>query len=299
MEKLGARQKVDWKEIENGLPRMTSVEGGYTVAQRGLVLLRNGNQVFVKIGVDENTKKWAQKEIAVYQFLQRQAFISTPALLAFNDDKTAFALEALTSGNGWDWTESWNQQRLATTLETMDELAGIQPNGKDTEFLNNKGLSESDNGWIPLGKSDELKQMLILKLRAAGQYSVIESLDFATLLKRSSGFTFENNALVHNDVRGDNAPWNIYQNTVKLIDWNWTQLGDRRIDINGLLVHAQMSGLDVTSLSSSRLNADALYWLAGFWLRASVKPTQPGGSAHLRDIQLQCGVTAIDLARKV
>jgi aminoglycoside phosphotransferase (APT) family kinase protein len=121
-------------------------------------------------------------------------------------------------------------------------------------------------------------------------------LDFAALAEHSSRFAFRNDVLVHNDVRADNCAWNAQTREVKLVDWNWIQLGDRRVDLAATLVHIHNAGFDVLSKHSSRLDHEALRWLAGFWFKSAVTPIWPGGPEHLRKLQLQAGITAYTLA---
>jgi len=105
---------------------------------------------------------------------------------------------------------------------------------------------------------------------------------------------------VHNDVRADNCAWNQQQQTVRLIDWNWAQLGDRRIDVCAFLVHVHKTGFDIAN-HAHRLNKEALHWLAGFWFKSAAQPLLEGSSerAVLRDYQLASGITAFDLAQSL
>ncbi len=289
---------ISWKEIEKNLGSMAATDGGFTAAHRGIVTLPRGECVFVKIGVDEQTKNWSKKEVRNYRYLQRHDYPFAPKLLAANADNTSIALEPLTVDDGWDWSDNWSEERLAITLEAMDKLATLTPEDAASEQIDTKTIFEFDNGWQPLNDTEPLRQKLLAKLRKAGRGDIADSLDISTMAKRSAAFAFSNDVLVHNDVRGDNCAWNPGQQTVKLVDWNWAGLGDRRIDINALLVSVQKSGLDVLQYQADRLDAEALIWLAGFWLHQSATPIWPGGPERLRDFQLQSGLVALDLASK-
>lgn len=290
---------LTWSEIETGLEAMKPATGGFSQARRGLVTLRSGAQVFVKIGTDENSKEWAKKEVAVYRYLKANSFTAIPELLCTNADETAFALEALTAKNGWDWSDSWTDARLAATLRAMDDLVAFKPVAEEWMLLGQLALDESRDGWRFLAQSSELQQNLLAKLRKAGYTGTAHTLDFKEQAKHSSHFVFKDDAFVHHDVRADNCAWNPATRQVKLVDWNWAQLGDRRIDAAAMLVHVQKSGLSVYPAQAARLDTGALQWLAGFWLKAATTPIWPGGPAHLRDFQLQSGVTALGLADKV
>jgi hypothetical protein len=179
----------------------------------------------------------------------------------------------------------------------MDALAIIQPGDTDKDVFGSEMLKETDDGWQPLKASKELQYTLLKKLRSARYNNVAKALDFDAEAERSSTFLFRKDTLVHDDVRADNSPWHARRQVVRLVDWNWTQLGDRRIDLAALLVDVHQAGLDVTQAAGDRLNADALHWLTGFWFKAAATPIWPGGPAHLRDFQLQSAMTAWKLAR--
>lgn len=151
------------------------------------------------------------------------------------------------------------------------------------------------DGWATLQSSDELQTRLLDKLRAAGHDELADSLDISAEVRRSSKFEFRTDTLVHYDVRADNCAWNAAKNQVKLVDWNWAQYGDPRVDSSALLTQVQKSGLDISKTQASRLDADALQWLAGFWFNAAATPIWEGGPEHLRDFQLESGATAYKL----
>ncbi|HLZ14569.1 MAG TPA: aminoglycoside phosphotransferase family protein [Candidatus Saccharimonadales bacterium] len=291
--------EVSWYDIEHSIETLAKTDGGFSSAHRGVVTLPDGRQVFVKLGVDGSTKKWAKKEIETYRFLHRNGYAYIPQLIAYNEDETGFALELLSPEVGWNWQDEWTEARLNKTLEAMDTLAAIKPVGADKEYFSDEMINESDDGWQPLNVSHELQERLLGKLRETGRDDLAAVLNFAAEAARSSQFRFQKDVLVHNDVRADNRTWNAKLQTVKLVDWNWTQLGDRRVDVAAMLVHVHKAGMDVTKKNTSHLNADALHWMAGFWFKSAATPIWPGGPAHLRDMQLQSGITALELAGKV
>lgn len=288
-----------WNDIARSLKSLAKVDGGFNSAHRGVVTLPSNKQVFVKVGIDEHTKLWANKEISAYKFLAKHDYVFIPKLIAYNNDATRFALEALLPEDGWDWSDTWTEARLAKTLEAMDALAVIVPTGEDREYYGHPTVNEDDDGWRQLATNPELQQTLRNKFRSAGYENLADTLDFTVEATRSSTFTFQTDKLVHNDVRADNCAWNDKLQTVKLVDWNWMQLGDRRIDLSATLVSVHKNGLDVLANHRDRLDADALHWLAGFWLKSAATPIWPGGPEHLRDSQLQSGVTALGLAEKL
>jgi len=288
-----------WSEIEKELSSLRAVEGGFSQAKRGLVTLSNGREIFIKLGLHEHTKAWAKKEIGVYRFLERQGYPYIPELLAVNEDESGFALAACLPEDGWNWKEEWSESRLAKTLEAMDALAAIKPQGTDLAYLSEKALDESDDGWHQLLEMDSLRTRLLEKLKHAGKDHIANTLHFEAEAVRSKQFMFQNSFLVHNDLRSDNCAWNPKTQEIRIIDWNWTQMGDRRIDLASMLTHIHSYGFDVLPVYRDRLDADALHWLAGYFLKQSATPIWEGGPDNLRDFQLLAGVTALDLAGKI
>ena len=287
---------MQWNTIKQSLSTIEHVSSGYTLAHRGIVTLDDGQKVFVKLGVDSTTREWAQKEIALYEFLATHNYIHIPKLLAVNSDRTAFSLEALQPQDGWDWANTWSYERLDATLRAVDELAKLTPSTEEHAIFGAKGLSQTSDGWAPLLNQPEKRAVLKDKLEKAGHGAYMEHVDYSAMATKSASFVFKDNTLVHYDIRTDNCAWNKALGTVKLIDWNWAQMGDTRIDAASMLVHVYKAGLDISSYKA-RLDADALQWVAGLWLNAAATPMWPGASekAHLRDYQLESGVAALKL----
>lgn len=219
-----------------------------------------------------------------------------PTVAAANSDNSAIALEALEANHGWDWSESWDDARLEATLAALDELAELEVPTENPDLIT-PILSTAKNGWIELVESEELVNALVQKLATKEQEALAEQIQ--SFAKDTEDFTFKNEALVHNDVRADNCAWNAETGEVKLIDWNWLELGDRRADLASMLVHVHQSGYDVLEKHAHRLDRDALNWIAGYWLAAASKPIWPGGPESLREFQLDSALVSLDLAKKI
>jgi len=285
-----------WSEVEKALKTFLPTEGGYSSARRGIITLRTGGKVFVKIGIDEQTNSWIAKEIKAYDFLKKVSYPYIPKLLCTNEDKTAFATEPLLPENGWNWSDTWNKDRLNATLEAMDALAAIRPDVKYDSLLK-PVMTDEDNGWVKLAASDKLQSSLISKLGKLGETNLLG--DLHSHVQKSSAFRVRHDELVHDDIRADNCSWNELSGEVRLVDWNWLELGDRRIDLAAMLVHVHASGFDVLPGFSSRLDAGALHWMAGFWFESTSRPIWPGGPEKVREVQLHAGITALRLALEV
>jgi len=290
---------LNWSEIEKELVNLRPVDGGFSQAKRGLITLPGGRQVFVKLGLHEHTREWAKKEINIYRFLKQQDYRYVPELLAVNDDETGFALAACLPEDGWNWKEAWSTERLAKTLAATDALAAIKPQGSDLEYFSRKALDEHDDGWSALQAMTDLKVKLLEKLKRAGKDHLAATLNFEAEAAKSKQFIFQSTLLVHNDLRADNCAWNPQTQQVCIVDWNWAQMGDRRIDLSAMLAHVYRQGFNVLPAYKDRLNGDALQWLAGYFLKQSAMPIWDGGPDNLRDFQLLTGIAALDLASEL
>lgn len=290
---------IAWDEIERRLGDLRKVDGGFTAAERGLITVSDGREVFVKIGADDLTKRWARREINAYWFLKRAGYPFVPRLLSTNADATGFAIEALTAADGWDWSFGWTEARLAKTLEAMDALAALPVSGLDRAYFSEEIISENDDGWRRLLASARRRAVLIKRLKMVGEDALVGSLDFEAMAALSAKFTFARDKLVHNDLRADNCPWHPHRRQVRLIDWNQLQLGDRRIDLVATLVHVHKSGLDVLNRCRFRLDAGALHWMAGFFFDRAVRPARPGAPELLRRMHLESAVVAYKLWQEV
>ena len=286
-----------WQAVEQQLPHIKDVEGGFSKAQRGLVTLPDGKEVFVKVGTAENTRIWARKEVAVYKALEAHGFEHSPRLIAANADGSAFALEAFSPEDGWDWQDNWTAERLAATLKAMDDLAAIELSDAERTIFIKSSISQDEDGWRPLLESPEMQEILRHKLHGVGADDIAQSIDFTADTDKASRYDFADDALVHYDLRADNCAWNAETGQVRLVDWNWAQFGDRDIDLAATLTHVQKSGFDIPVELIEKVNPDAFHWMAGFWLNAAATPIWEGGSESLRDLQLLSGITALRLAK--
>lgn len=289
-----------WQEIEKVMHTLENPTGGFSPAHRGIVTMSDGMKVFVKtVGADEN-KRWIQKEIAVYLFLLKHNYAYVPKLLACNAELTGFALEALTTSNGWNWADTWDEARVDATLHAMDELATITPSEEEKEQFGTKSISKATDGWQYLRNDPGKQTLLRKKLLAGGRETLAATLDIQAMANRSAMYPFKDDIVVHHDIRADNCAWHPQTHTVALIDWEWAQLGDRTIDRNAMLAHVYKSGLQVLTGYRDLLDPAALEWLAGFWLNASTNPLPAGShNQHVRSYQLASGIAALDLAAKL
>ena len=290
---------IKWSDIEAQLKNLRSIEGGFSLTRKGILTLPSAIEIFVKISLDDSTRVWTKKEIATYKYLAANKYPFIPIFLANNIDNSGLALEVLSAQSGWDWSNNWSKERVDKTLAAMDSLALIKPEADDLVFFSEKSIDEINSSWNMLSKSADRQQKLHDMLIAANRLDVANQIDSERATGFSRRFIFKNNSLVHYDVRADNCAWNNLTHQVRLVDWNWVQLGDRRIDVSSLMVHIYLSGFDILSEYTNRLDSDALHWLVGFWLNAATSPADTDNLRTLRQLQLTAGIAALDLLNQV
>lgn len=288
-------QLLDWQEIEDKLPELRTVSGGFSKTTKGIIDLNDGTSAFVKISLDDNTKRWTKKEVETYRYLQDYGYKYIPKLISVNHDDSGFAISTILPDDGWNWNDQWDNNRLDNTLMAMDDLAKIKLDDKGLSLFSEDTLKEANRGWESFIDSPESKIKLIQRLKEVGRSDIADRINFEDEYNLNRQLVMSNDALVHYDIRADNCAWNQEKSEVRLVDWNWVQLGDRRIDMAGLLTHVQKTGFDVLPDYSGRLDALALHWLAGFWFKSSIEPDSNVRLKELRQLQLLSGITAIEL----
>ena len=172
-------------------------------------------------------------------------------------------------------------------------MATLDPGCFDSS-LTRPTLTERADGWPRLDPIKPQTIALYPKLEAVGAGDLVGAVEARA--GQRSRFSMRLDTLIHLDVRSDNCAWRAATREVRLVDWNWLQVGDRRIDHAAFLTTVQLSGFDVTDSHSDRLDAEALTWMSGYWFEASTKPMWPGGPPILRDFQLRLAITALRLA---
>jgi hypothetical protein len=292
---------LEWDVIDDSMDTFVPAHSGFTLAQRGFVTLPDERVVFVKIGTDATTKKWIAKEIDAYLFLQSNGYEQIPKLLSIGKENTAFALEYLGASKGWEWDSAWTESRLDKTFEAMASLAQLGTTELPDSFTTIRMMKEIKNSWQIFKDDSIARDKLISKLNICNRQDISNTIFKSDFLTQDLNFNFLQDDLTHYDIRSDNCAWNRKTQEVKLIDWNWIQLGNRDIDANALLVSVVESGSTLSSDMASRLNKNALIWLAGSWFGACIGSVESNMSedSSLRDYQLRSAIVAYELALTV
>lgn len=276
---------IEWADIEKALPTLRPVQGGFSEAQRGIVTLADGRTVFVKLGVDEHTKRWAQAEIKAYHWLEDADYQHAPRLLAESEE--GFALPDLSA---WDWEHVWHAEKVDAALLALDRLAALP---STTGHFEKAGFSADGNPWhkLPSDASDYRSLVDDATWRQVDAILADDSLrlEYASAAERQP---WQGNQLVHYDARADNFAYDHESKHGCFVDWNWMSLGSTAFDRTAMLVNVQLSGLDVLPAYRDQVDRDSLIWLIGFWLERALGPQDTEGRKRLRPRQVASSLQA-------
>lgn len=256
-------QVYDWRrDIEPRLRNMQAVEGGYSLAKRGVVELGSGAKVFVKIAEGRTTKKWLAKEIRAYQKLNGAGYPYIPKLLSCNNDHSAMATEYLA---GASFDNIWDKDKLDAILEAQEELkkySSVFINDSDFTLESVVGLESRWPILLANGNVDIINEKFA-RLGLGITFTTEQLKEYEASLE---GWSIADDTLVHQDVRADNFGYDPDTKTGKLVDWNWLCLGDESLDRTPLFVNMFISGFDPYRFHPETYDPQMLKYLISFWL---------------------------------
>lgn len=256
---------ISWdKDIEPKLGTIVSVEGGYTLAQRGVIELKDGSKVFVKVGTDELTKKWLQKEVEVYRKLNEAGYRYIPQLLAVNSDNTAMAIEYL---EGASFENSWDTDKLEAVVNAQESLKEFAHLFNEDPLCRSDDVVSPESKWPRILHSNNI-ETINAKLKKLGVPTTFTREHIEELAKLNENWSLDSDTLVHEDIRADNFGYNPVTKQGKLIDWNWLCLGDASLDTTPLFINIYLSGFNPYEYHPEQYDKNMLAYLVSFWLES-------------------------------
>ncbi len=250
------------QDIAPYLHTMQPVEGGYSLAKRGVITIANDTKVFVKIAEGDMTKKWLKKEILAYQKLNKAKYPFIPQLLSYDDTHSAMAIEYL---EGASFDNFWDKDKLDAILNAQEELKKYKDlfiNDSDFTLESVVGLDSKWPAILRKGSLEKInKKFLQLGVEATFTRNQIELYESMLV-----GWEIANTTLVHQDIRADNFGYDISTQQGKLIDWNWLCIGDESLDLTPLFVNMYISGFDPYIFHPETYDSKMLAYLVSFWL---------------------------------
>jgi len=252
--------------------------GGYSTAERYSVLLDDGRRVFVKAADAEHLAAWLRREHEVYAHLAG-SFI--PQLVGFDDDgaRPLLVLEDLSHG---DWHPVWTSARVETVRAALSELADAAPPPSTAPVR--ETFAQLFGRW----REVEEDPMPFLSLGLRSQEWLAARLP--TIISAADAAPVDGTALLHLDVRSDNLC--VVDGRAKLVDWNWTSLGNPDVDVAGWLPSLAVEGgpqpWEVLA-GAGELAA----WIAGVWAAVAGLPP-PVTAPTVREVQRTQLAVALD-----
>jgi len=192
------------------------VTGGYTPAERWTVMLEDGRSVFVKIGVTALTAEWLRKEHRLYVDL---AAGYMPRLIGWVDGhRPMLILEDLSPAF---WPPPWNDDRVASVLRTLRDVAETSPPPWLPRTVDSNLLERS---WRSVQKDPQ-------PLLSTGAVDKVWlELALPALIRAAEACELDGGELLHFDVRSDNIAFATGGRAI-LVDWSLAEIGNGRLDI--------------------------------------------------------------------
>jgi hypothetical protein len=219
LRRLGGRPMA-WRSV---------TDGGYTPARRWVVTLEDGSTAFVKVATDELTASWIRDEHTPYSALRRAAFM--PRFIGFHDDgeRPVLAIEDLSNAM---WPPPWSTERIESVLRCLDDVAATRPP---------PGLPRASDDHLGLRRcwsQVEHDPQPFLRLGLCSEDWLIDALP--ALRGAAETAPLDGGELLHFDVRSDNICFRA-DGRAALVDWNWTSVGNRWLDVAAWLpsLHAE------------------------------------------------------------
>ena len=283
---------VSWNEILNHLDTLNIANGGFTNSLSGVIDLKEKGSYFVKLAQDPENAFWVAKEIQAYQILNKIDFPYTPKLIAVESNNRGFATQALLSGDGWIWTDIWNEKRLEATFKTKEALSSLELTQEDKKIFNSHRGSYFHNGWIAINNNYDKTRFVYDKADKSINLDILKELYVI------QDFNPKRDTLVHNDLRTGNTSFSEKNGVVMFVDWPWAEIGDKNLDTNALLVNVACTGLKIPHKYVELLRRKELHWLAGFWFDCAYK-TWGEEKIKLSDSFLRSANKALALAKEI
>jgi aminoglycoside phosphotransferase (APT) family kinase protein len=247
----------------------TRVERGYTLTERWVVRFADGSSAFVKGATSDDLARWIRIEHAVLEHFAGESFVA--AVVGWDDDghRPALVLEDLSAAH---WPPPWTLANVDAVLATLARVAAspvpaqARPLG-EAQFL---------GGWTKVARDPA--PFLSLGLCTEGWLERT----LPGLLAAQDAAKIDGDELLHMDVRSDNLCFD--GDRVVLVDWNWTSVGNARMDVAAWLPSLQTEGgPEPESVLPGEGELAAV--IAGYFAYASGLPAL-AGAPYVRPLQL-------------
>lgn len=258
IERLLGRRVLGWRPV---------MQGGWTIARRGVFEVEGGETVFAKMGDVPDTVAAIRAECEVYPLLSGP-FV--PRLLYADPGVPILILEDLSAAT---WPPPWTPSLLSGLERLFAELAATVA---DPRLPTLTGRLREWGAWERIAADPT-------PLLASGVVSPAW-LDrhLAALLDAERSASTEGDRLLHLDVRSDNLCFR--GDRPLLVDWNHAVRGNPRWDRLLMLQTIQLEGGPRAEVLAPDADPAVVTWLAGFFA-ARVGLPPPEGAPGVRAFQ--------------
>ena len=260
-------------------------DGGYTPAHRWVVTLDDGTTAFVKVATDELTASWIRDEHTPYSALRRAAFM--PRFIGFHDDgeRPVLAIEDL---SGAAWPPPWSTDRIDSVLRCLDDVAATRPP---------PGLPRAADDLLGLRRcwsQVEHDPEPFLRLGLCSEDWLSDALP--PLREAAESAPLDGGELLHFDVRSDNICFRP-DGRAALVDWNWTSVGNRWLDVAAWLPSLHAEGGPPPQDVASDVPPGLASVVASYFCYHAGQPAITEWP-HVRSVQLRQARTALPWAAR-
>jgi hypothetical protein len=251
-ERLVFARAVEWRPIL----------GGYSANRRWLVTLANGQTLFAKEAVNEDTRRWLDLERRMYETVTA-AFM--PEYFGWDaaGEYPVLFIEDLSSA---EWPPPWTDKKIERVKETVSQINHTSA----PDFVGSLAAEKDrHSGWYAVAQSpDGFASLGIASRDWIDTY-------LSSLVEAENAAEWEGNQLLHLDIRSDNLC--LVGPQVKVVDWNLARVGNGKYDLLFWLPSLNLEGgpdpWDVTVEEPEMLAA-----IAGFFARQAPQPDPWEGS---------------------
>jgi Phosphotransferase enzyme family len=248
-------------------PLRRSTGGGYTLMERWLVELPDGQRAFAKVAVDEPTAGFLRDEHRVYSQVE-ETFL--PRLLAWEDDgeQPVLLIEDLSEAH---WPPPWRRGDVDAVLDMLGRVHSTPPPD---------GLPPLTIEELHTWREVEADPEPFLSLGLCSSRWLEDSL--AELLAATDACDVRGDAFLHLDTRSDNICFR--GGRALLVDWNWASVGNPVVDVAFWLPSLCVeSGRGPTEVLPDAGEMTAV--VSGFFAPIAGRPA-PAGAPTVRALQL-------------
>lgn len=259
-ERLASAPVVEWRPIV----------GGYSSNRRWLVTLNEGQSLFAKEAVNDDTRRWLDLERRMYEAVTADFM---PRYFGW-DTSGAYPVLFIEDLSEAEWPPPWTDQKVDEVKATIAEINGTPA----PEFVESLAAEkERYSGWYEVVQSPDG----FASLGVAGRDWIDAHLTLLAEAERTA--EWEGSDLLHLDIRSDNLCF--LGPTVKVVDWNLARVGNGAYDLLFWLPSLNLEGgpapWDVTVEEPELIAA-----IAGFFARQAPQ-ADPWEGSTVRQFQRQ------------